>query len=190
MTNQRTRMNISIPRPATRPLRTGAVLAAGLAIGAGGWAIASTPTKTVHSCIESHTRLLLVQARCGRGQTPLVFNQQGPRGQTGSTGPQGPPAAAAWATIDAGVLDDGHNITVQHDRTGVDTVTIGGACTTTPTALLVTPVVDEASTTGYPVAYVVPQSGVANVFQVVTGESGNGVFTPFDVQFNVAAYCN
>jgi hypothetical protein len=184
-------MNIPVTRPAARSLRTGVVLAAGLAIGAGGWALASSPTKTVHACIENKARLLLVQSRCGRGQTPLVFNQQGPRGETGSTGTQGPPAAAAWARIISGGLIGGDNITVQRDSTGVYTLTAGGPCTTTPNpSEVVTPSLGSVSSSGYPVAYVVTPNGPGNTFQVVTGDTTNGVFTPFDVAFSVAVYCN
>ena len=160
-------------------------------IGAGGWALASSPTKTVHACIENKARLLLVQSRCGRGQTPLVFNQQGPRGETGSTGTQGPPAAAAWARIISGGLIGGDNITVQRDSTGVYTLTAGGPCTTTPNpSEVVTPSLGSVSSSGYPVAYVVTPNGPGNTFQVVTGDTTNGVFTPFDVAFSVAVYCN
>ena len=75
------------------------------ALGAGGgYAIAATNNKTIHGCLNNRTRALYVQKRCHRGQSALVWNQQGP------------PSPTAWAAVQAnGFTGAGaRGISVQH----------------------------------------------------------------------------
>jgi hypothetical protein len=82
------------------------VLLVGIIIGellsGGGYAVAAqrhssnrTAPRTVliHACVNKRTHALRVVARCGKGETALVWNQRGRTGAKGVRGPRGPKGA-------------------------------------------------------------------------------------------------
>ena len=174
---------------------TAALLAGALLAGGGYAAGAAGAPPTIHGCIAAGgSRQLLIERHCSRGETPLVWNRQGPAGQTGQRGPQGPPGAAAWATVVPGVsraiVLNSQNLTVQQDGNGVYTLTAGGMCTTGQDAEVVTPSVPFVAASGVPVAYVVNPNGPSNVFRVVTGGlTTTGQFQQGSADFSVAVFC-
>jgi hypothetical protein len=180
----------------SRLLHLAIAVLAGMLLAGGGYAIGagSAGTATIHGCVVGGTNQLLIQRHCQRGESPLVWNRQGPIGVQGQRGPQGPPSAAAWANVAPGVSGaivlGGENLSVRQDGNGVFTLTAGGVCASARDAELVTPSTSEAAANGIPAAYVVTPSGPSNVFQVVTGGIGkNGTFTPGNVPFSVAVLC-
>lgn len=169
-----------------RHLRTNVVayLALFLSVGAGsGYAIAAGNNKTIHGCVDNGTRLLHVQKRCHRGQSRLIWNQQGPQGQSPIT---------AWAAVNAlGFTGAGaRGIAVQHPSTGVYSVTATpSACTQVTDAPTVT--VDTAFPGGqFPVAWEAHSGSARNTFTVFTGVVVGGSFTPTDEAFNVQVPCS
>jgi hypothetical protein len=62
---------------------------AGALLAGGGYALASSSQTTITGCVnQSHQ--LLIEKRCRKGQSRLVWNQKGPQGKQGATGAQGP----------------------------------------------------------------------------------------------------
>jgi hypothetical protein len=161
------------------------LLALFVALG-GGYAIAAGNTDpAIHGCLDSKTRVLHVQKRCHRGQTPLVWNQEGPQGQQGV---QGPPAVSAWAVVGSGGhVPQGTGITVQHTGPGTYSVTATPpACAGHPDAPAVNPEGTTASG-GFPYAW----AQVANnTFTVHTGSVSGGSFTPGDDNFEISVSCS
>jgi hypothetical protein len=62
---------------------------AGALLAGGGYALASSSTAAIHGCVSNKNHQLLIERRCGKGQSRLVWNQQGPQGRQGAAGPQG-----------------------------------------------------------------------------------------------------
>lgn len=158
-----------------------------LALG-GGYAIAAGNTTTIHACVVKKTGELLVKARCSRGQSRLVWNQQGPQGQ---------PPVTAWAAVNAvGFTGAGtRGISVQHVSTGTyDLTATPSQCTKVTDAPIVT--VDTAIPAGstppgqFPVAWEVHSGNGRNTFTVFTGVVVAGSFTPTDEAFNVQVPCS
>lgn len=171
-----------------------AYLALFLAIGGGGgYALAATQTTTIHGCVVKRTGELLVRARCGRGQSKLTWDQQGPRGKTGAAGAPGQPPPSAWAIVsNAGVAEPSDGITVQRTGTGTYQVTVtAAACAGKQNAPTVT-VSDSNPPNGqtagaFPTAWVT-DTGVGP-FTVYTGIVANGSFTATDHTFNIQDVC-
>src|SRR5947209_6750308 len=90
------------------------------ALGAGGgYAVAASRTKTITVCADKRTGVLHLhkRGRCGRRQTRVSWNEQGPQGLSGGPGPPGPPASAAWAFVASNgtvPFAQGKNISAQH----------------------------------------------------------------------------
>jgi hypothetical protein len=172
-----------------RHLRTNVVayLALFLSVGAGGgYAIAAGNNKTIHGCIDNRTRVLHVQTRCHRGQTRLVWSQQGP---------QGPASPTAWAAVQAnGFTGAGaRGISVQHVGTGTYSITATPSqCAQVTDAPTVT--VDTATPPVGPPAGAFAVAWEAftsrNKFTVFTGVVVGGSFTPTDEAFNVQVPCS
>ncbi|MGO9753840.1 MAG: hypothetical protein ACLP22_20590 [Solirubrobacteraceae bacterium] len=184
-------------KPSSRFLQLLTALLVGALLAGGSYALGSTSSsKTVSGCVVNATHELLIQKRCGRGQSRLSWNKQGPQGVPGNTGPQGPPAAAAWARVLSGnggtVVQDSEDLSVQSDGDGVYTLTAGGPCKSgSDPSEVVTPSNGDVDTNGIPVAYVVTPNGPENIFQVVTGGISNtGAFTQGNVDFGVAVFCH
>ena len=90
-------------KTSSRLLQTSIALLAGVLLAGGSYALGSaSSSKTISGCVVKSTHQLLIQKRCGPGQSRLSWAQQGPQGVQGSTGPQGPPAASAWARVVSG----------------------------------------------------------------------------------------
>ena len=180
----------------SRFLQTSIALLAGVLLAGGSYALGSdSSSKMISGCVVKSTHQLLIQKRCGRGQTRLSWAQQGPQGVQGSTGPQGPVAASAWADVRPAtcstIVTASENLGVQSDGDGVYTLTAGGSCTSgSNPSEVVTPSFGDVSTNGVPVAYVVTPNGPGNVFQVVTGSlNTTGTFTQANGDFSVAVFC-
>ena len=183
-------------KTSSRLLQTSIALLAGVLLAGGSYALGSaSSSKTISGCVVKSTHQLLIQKRCGPGQSRLSWAQQGPQGVQGSTGPQGPPAASAWARVVSGngatMVAASENLSVQPDGNGVYTLTAGGSCTSgSNPSEVVTPSLGDVSTNGVPVAYVVTPNGPGNVFQVVTGSlNAAGTFTQANGDFSVAVFC-
>jgi hypothetical protein len=165
-------------------------LALFLVLSGGGFAFAATRNKTIHGCVVKKTGELLIKARCGHGQSRLVWNQQGPQG---TQGPQGAPAVNAWAGIgNAGNVFAGQGISATHVATGTYQVTATTpACANKANAPTVT-VSDANPPNGqsggaFPVAWV---EGSGNQqFTVITGIVAGDVFTATDHTFYVHDSC-
>jgi hypothetical protein len=116
-----------------------ATLALVLAMSGAGYAASGgfTSGGKLQACVNSEGRLRLMKPgkRCGKGQQPVAWNQQGPPGQpgakgasgsagaTGATGPMGLPGASGqpsnvmWAQINKdGVIEAGHGATEVEDE--------------------------------------------------------------------------
>ncbi len=183
-------------RTSSRFLQTAIALLAGALLAGGSYALGSAgSSRTISGCVVKSTHQLLIQKRCGPGQSRLSWNQQGPQGVQGHTGPQGPAAASAWARVVSGngatIVTASQSVTVQADGDGVYTLTTGGLCTSgSNPSEVITPSLGDVSTNGVPVAYVVTPNGPGNVFQVVTGGINDGTFTQANGNFSVAVFCN
>jgi hypothetical protein len=170
-----------------------------LAIGGGGYALAASGSKTIHGCVLNKARVLLVKTRCGRGQRPLVWNAQGPRGpvgakgNTGATGPQGAAPPSAWAIVNnSGQAEPSDGITASRISTGTYQVTVTAAACANKESVPVVSVSDGNPPAGqpsgtFPVAWVGDSAGGS--FTVFTGIVTNGVFTATDRTFNVQDVC-
>jgi hypothetical protein len=174
-----------------------AYVAVGLALGAsGGYAIASTGTKTIQACVVKSSGELLVRTRCSSSETKLAWNQAGPQGVPGKTGAPGAPGqapASAWAIVsNAGVAEPTDGIAVQHVSTGTYQITVTApACSGKQNAPVVT--VSDANppagqnTGAFPVAWI--EDAGSSPFTVYTGVVVTGTFTPTDHTFNVQDIC-
>jgi hypothetical protein len=162
---------------------------AGALLASGGYALASSTSRnTIKGCVVKSTHQLLVQKRCRKGQTRLVWAQNGPQG------PQGPPAASAWAVIGTSAgsasVFSGRNITVRYDTVGEYTITASGPCTSTGGAVEVNPEVLQANPGHAPLAYAARESGTNNVFDVHVDDVAGGTATPEDgLIFDVTVNC-
>jgi hypothetical protein len=151
-------------------------------IAGGGYAFAASSTDRVHGCVGKRTHVLYIQARCLRGQRPLVLNQDG----------QAP--LPAWASVLAdGFLGAGaRGISVQHVGVGTyDLTAAPSQCTQVASAPQVT--VDDGGPQfqapgAFPVAWEA-HSGARNSFTVYTGVVVGGNFVPADKAFNVEVPC-
>jgi len=80
---------------AGRTLRTAVAVLVGVAIGAGGYALADGGGgRVIHGCVNPRTHVLTVWHVCRHGNTNLLFNQRGE---------QGPAGVAPWR-IDYGAV--------------------------------------------------------------------------------------
>jgi hypothetical protein len=81
---------------AGRTIRTAVAVFVGVAIGAGGYALADGGGgRVIHGCVNPRTHVLTVWHVCRHGNTNLLFNQRGE---------QGPAGVAPWR-IDYGVVN-------------------------------------------------------------------------------------
>ena len=111
-------------KTSSRLLQTSIALLAGVLLAGGSYALGSaSSSKTISGCVVKSTHQLLIQKRCGPGQSRLSWAQQGPQGVQGSTGPQGPPAASAWARVVSG---NGCHIGERPARTSASSRTVTG----------------------------------------------------------------
>src|ERR1700728_4147907 len=73
-------------------IRRLAIIGAAVALTAGlttaGMALASGSGTVIHGCVNDKTHVLKIAATCGKGETAISWNQQGP---PGAQGPQGLP---------------------------------------------------------------------------------------------------
>lgn len=172
-----------------------AYIALTCAVGAGaGYAVAAANNKTIHGCVNKRTHVLSIQKHCGRGQSSISWNQQGPPGATGETGPAGASPVTAWAVVGgSGTTAGGHGITVQHVSTGSYRVTATPVqCAQAPASPPVVSVSDSNPPAGqaagtFPVAWV--GDAVGATFTVTTGIVASGTFAPADITFNVQVPC-
>lgn len=154
------------------------------ALGAGGgYAIAAANNKTIHGCLNNRTHALYVQKRCHSGQSPLVWNQQGPA------------SPAAWAAVQAnGFTGAGaRGIAVQHVSVGTYNLTATPSrCTQVADAPTIT--INTGPPTGAPPVGAFPVAWETftsrNKFTVSTGVVVGGSFTPTDEAFNVQVPCS
>ena len=176
-----------------------ATLAGALAAG-GGYALASNPAPTIHGCV-TRSHQLLVQKRCAKGQTKLVWNQQGAQGLQGVQGPQGArgvSGASDWTLIGtspvSAIVVSGNGIAVARDSVGVYTVTAGGSCAAQNGAISVTPESGAITPGHVPEAVVVrdsnAQATLFSTFDVHIYDNDGGVLTPEDgITFDVIVSC-
>jgi hypothetical protein len=183
-----------------------------LALGVGGgYALASSKSKTITVCADKKTGVLHLKTRgrCKGSQTRVSWNQQGPqgvrgpqgaagaRGATGSQGvqgPQGPAAVSVWAQVaDNGSVLFGRGVAVQRVSAGDYLVTITDpACAHGSNAPVVS-VSDSNPPAGqsagaFPVAWY--GTTVTNEqFTVFTGVVAAGSFTATDHTFDVQDTC-
>jgi hypothetical protein len=183
-----------------------------LALGVGGgYALASSKTKTITVCADKKTGVLHLKTRgrCKGSQTRVSWNQQGPqgvrgpqgaagaRGATGSQGvqgPQGPAAVSVWAQVaDNGSVLFGRGVAVQRVSADNYLVTITDpACAHGSNAPVVS-VSDSNPPAGqsagaFPVAWY--GTTVTNEqFTVFTGVVAAGSFTATDHTFDVQDTC-
>jgi hypothetical protein len=174
-----------------------AYLALFVALGAGGgYAMAASKTKTVTVCADKTTGVLHLKThgRCKRGQTRVIWNQQGPEGPQGLVGQPGTPAVSVWANVSqAGVVISGQGISVQHIGLGTYQVTITApACAQARNAPVVT-VADANPPSGhtagaFPIAWY-GTTGVNDQFPLFTGDVVGGSFAASDHSFTVMDTC-
>jgi hypothetical protein len=181
--------------PSSRLLHLAAGVGLGLAIAGGGYAIAASSSSPIHGCVENKSRALLIQPRCGRGQSRLVFNAHGPsgpRGPQGPQGPQGPAAVSMWARVDATgkVIKQVGGVQVQH--LGVGGFQIFPGTSEGPCAITATPDAMGAGTsTGNqpvtPITATVNGSGRATGTTVLLNNATTG--QAVDDGFSVTVQC-
>jgi hypothetical protein len=143
----------------SRGLQLVAAAASGALIAGGGYAIASTSnsSKVIHGCVQVHTRLLEVKARCTRGTQRLTWNQQGPQGIPG------PAASSIFA--EARHDQSANGIVVQRNSTLVATSTPGAYIFSFSASKLI-PDVSSCVVTASPItseAPLAPQYGAATL---------------------------
>ena len=52
---------------------------------------AQTEVEVINGCVNNKTGVLRISDKCTKSETPISWNQTGPKGDTGETGPTGPP---------------------------------------------------------------------------------------------------
>jgi hypothetical protein len=186
---------------------TGALLAGG------GYALASGSATTIHGCVDRKNHQLLIQKRCGKGQSRLVWNQQGPQGKQGATGTQGPqgvqgptggsgsqgPAGTSpiiwWARVaSSGAVVAGSNVQIGHVGMGEYQVFLQGASgsSSPPCAVTVTPNVvstNGADQPATPITATVGTSGLSEPGAAITVLLNNASGPAVDDGFSVIAEC-
>jgi hypothetical protein len=178
-----------------------AYLALVLAIGAsGGYAFAATSTKTIHACVMKHSGELLLKNKCTRGESKLVWNQQGPAGPQGKAGVTGAAGSTPYSAEGVVGINGGYSgtgLTSAPLGTGEYQVTLTGpGCAAEAGAadsLVVTPVGDPSfpattSAGSYDVGDVAGTT-TPGVFDVYIGEVVSGAYTPVDDGFDVVGSC-
>jgi hypothetical protein len=175
-----------------------AYLALFLALGAGGgYAFAATTTNTITVCADKGTGVLHLKphgGRCKRGQTRVVWSQQGPQGAQGPAGQPRTPAVSIWAQVtNAGALFSGQGLSVQLLSAGTYQVTITApACAHGSNAPVIT--VSDTNPPGgqaagaFPVAWY-QSTGSNQQFDVFSGVVAGGSFTSTDHAFTVMDTC-
>jgi hypothetical protein len=201
-------------RHPTRIAQLALAALSGALLGGGGYALASSSTTTIHGCVNKNNHQLLIQKRCGKGQSRLVWNQQGPQGIQGATGAQGPqgvqgptggtgvqgPAGTSptiwWARVSSsGAVVAGSNFQVGHVGPGEYQVFPQGATgsLSPPCALTVTP--NAVSTNGAdqpatPTTAAVGTSGLSEPGAAITVLLNNATTgAAVDDGFSVIAEC-
>ncbi len=168
---------------------------AGALLAGGGYALGSTrSSKTISACVVKRSHELLIQSRCGKGETKLIWDQQGATGATGASGapgPQGPGSPTAWGYVTGGGTVQGVNLSVVSVSNGVFTLSAGGPCTNALNAETVTPAGDLQESNAPPViAYTSEGNPLKpSAIEVVTGYLQNGQFVQASEDFNIAVYC-
>jgi hypothetical protein len=183
----------------SRVAQLAAAVLAGALLATGGYALAASATKTIHACVSKTSHVLAVEKHCGKGQTTLTWNQQGPAGQagrTGATGPAGPDVVGAFGIIafDPGAHVSGvtsENLAVTSTGTGTAVVNLtGGPCVNQTPTITATA---QTATGGSPaLAYVSgpPNGSPSSSFGVTVGSLTSGGFAPQDgISVHVAVYC-
>ncbi len=170
----------------------------GALLGGGGYALAANSTgNTIRACV-TRSRVLLIEDRCGRGETALSWNQRGPAGPPGATGatgatgaigpvgPKGPAgqnAVSAWETVDGnGKLVSGTDLGIEHVGAGSYEITkhAGGRIC----AIQVTADNNSTGFAGPPIL-----ASVANGFPVPIIYLTNNDGTAIDDGFSVSIQC-
>jgi len=184
---------------------------AGALLGGGGYALASSSATTIHGCVNRENHQLLIQKRCGKDQSRLVWSEQGPQGKqgapgaqgpqglTGGTGSQGPPGTSPiiwWARVaSSGTVVAGSNIQVGHVGLGEYQVFPQGATgsSSPPCAVTVTPNVmstNDADQPATPITAAVGTSGLSEPGAAITVLLNNASTTAaVDDGFSVIAEC-
>jgi len=172
-----------------------AYLALGFALAAGGgYALAATNAKKITVCADKTTGVLHLRThgRCGRRQTRISWNQQGPQGPQGQPGA---PAVSTWAVVGgSGSVFAGQGLAVQHVSAGTYQVTVTAAGCAKGFNAPVASVSDSYPPAGhaagaFPVAWV-GDNGTNEQFTVDTGVVVGGSFTPTDLTFNLQDACS
>jgi hypothetical protein len=200
-------------RHPTRIAQLALAALAGALLGGGGYALASSSTSTIHGCVNKNNHQLLIQRRCGKGQSRLVWNQQGPQGKQGATGAQGAqgvqgptggtgaagPAGTSptiwWARVaSSGAVVAGSNVQIGHFGPGEYQVFPQGATGTSspPCAVTVTPNVmstDGESQPDTPIIATVGTSGLSEPGAAITVLLNNASGGAVDDGFSVIADC-
>jgi hypothetical protein len=200
-------------RHPTRIAQLALAAIAGVLLGGGGYALASGSTSTIHGCVNKNNHQLLIQNRCGKGQSRIVWNQQGPQGKQGATGAQGPqgvqgptggtgaqgPAGTSptiwWARVSlSGAVVAGSNIQIGRFGIGEYQVFLQGATgsLSPPCAVTVTPNVmstDGASQPAAPIVATVGTSGLSEPGAAITVLLDNASGGAIDDGFSVTADC-
>jgi hypothetical protein len=153
-------------------------------------------SKTIHGCVD-RTGLLHVQRRCGRGQSRLVWNEQGPQGRAGAQGAPGARAITVWGAIASNSVLSGQGLTlVGHPSPGVYQLQVtssacpsqGGGYNPVVSVIDGNPPVGSPAGSA-PMAWATPEPP-GQPFTVYTGVLAAGAFTPSDRQFNVIVPCS
>jgi hypothetical protein len=172
-----------------------AYVALGFALAAGGgYALAATNTKKITVCADKTTGVLhlRVHGRCGRRQTRVTWNQQGPQGAQGQPGAA---AVSAWANVtNSGSVLAGQGVSVQRVSAGDYQVTITATGCAKGFNAPVVSVSDSYPPAGhsagaFPIAWV-GDTGTNEHFTVDTGVVVSGSFTPTDHSFNLQDACS
>jgi hypothetical protein len=178
-----------------------AYLALVLAIGAsGGYAFAATSTKTIHACVMKHSGELLLKNKCTRGESKLVWNQQGPagaQGKAGATGAAGATPYSAEGKVGSSGGYSGTGFISAPVSTGEYQVTLTGPDCTAEGGVSDSLVVSPEGNPGFPATTSAGSYDVADVngttspgvFDVYVGEIVNGTYTPVDDDFDVVGSC-
>jgi hypothetical protein len=167
-------------RALARPGRGALLLTLGLALGAGGYAAASStvPRGVIRGCVSRKTHQLYVQPLCGRGQRSILWDW--------ASRPE--PWALVQANQAGATVEFGSHIATRRVATGEYTITVtaGGACGFG--AIAVDPEGAEAgngTAAVVPTAYANPISTTGNHYDVHIFNLASGVPTPVDTNFGV-----
>ena len=181
-------------------MKTTLVLLAGLAVLAVAVAGAAIPDSSgvIHGCFGKGGVLRVIDPTadsCGKQQTPLDWNVQGPAGAQGPVGPAGPqgpkgdpgpPATSRFAVVHAdGTLAASGGV-VSIEKVGTGSVMVGFSAPIADCAATATVRIDDATVPSFAMTGRVSASQV----QVMTFRPGGGVFgSPVDEGFELVVVC-